>query len=160
MPARVKRTAITQFGLRILRNCKLELEWERKSEFLSQFRSQMRLSRYDAREQGEVIQSILAGWDKMVKEQEEGRRALSTRPFPGAKERGGRASGGKRIAGSEEEGNTPASCSALKHQVVSWPGPGRRWRPGGQAGGAGDSRRWSWEAGRYPPCSVVLCCLG
>ena len=31
MPAKVKRTSLAQYVLRILRNCKLELEWETKA---------------------------------------------------------------------------------------------------------------------------------
>ena len=49
-PSKVKRTSLTQYGLRILRNCKLELEWETKAEFLSSFMEQIRMSGYNARE--------------------------------------------------------------------------------------------------------------
>ena len=77
MPARVKRTALTQYGLRILRNCKLELEWEEKAKFLSDFSEQLRMSGYNAKVRAEILQSILEGWDKMVKEQEEGRRPIN-----------------------------------------------------------------------------------
>ena len=37
MPTTIKRTALTQYGLRILRNSKLELEWEQKADMLSTF---------------------------------------------------------------------------------------------------------------------------
>ena len=36
----------------------------------------------------------------------------STEIFPGGKKKGGRASGGQIITGSEEEGSTAVSCSA------------------------------------------------
>ena len=61
MPARIKRTALTQYGLRILRNCKLELEWEEKAKFLSDFSEQLRKSGYNAKVHAEILQSILEG---------------------------------------------------------------------------------------------------
>ena len=49
MPSSMKRTALTQYGLRILRNCKLELEWGAKAEMLSTFMERMRDSGYGER---------------------------------------------------------------------------------------------------------------
>ena len=49
MPSLMKRTALTQYGLRILRNCKLELEWGAKAEMLSTFMERMRDSGYGER---------------------------------------------------------------------------------------------------------------
>ena len=42
MPISVKRTALTQYGLRILRNSKLELEYSIKAAMLSEFCERMR----------------------------------------------------------------------------------------------------------------------
>ena len=42
MSSSVKRTAITHYGLRILRNTKLELEWEIVAELLSEFSERMK----------------------------------------------------------------------------------------------------------------------
>ena len=73
----VKRTAITQYGLRILRNTKLELEWEIVAELLSEFAERLRDSGYGERFRVEVIRSILEGWRKMVEEQEKGGRPIN-----------------------------------------------------------------------------------
>ena len=77
MPASVKRTTLTQEGLRILRNTKLEVPWSEKAEMLSDFSARLRFSGYSERYRQQVMESVLAGWDKMVKEQEEGRRPIN-----------------------------------------------------------------------------------
>ena len=73
MLASVKRTTLTQEGLRILRNTKLEVPWSEKAEMLSDFSARLRFSGYSERYRQQVMESVLAGWDKMVKEQEERR---------------------------------------------------------------------------------------
>ena len=70
MPLKVKRTSLT---LRILRNCKLEPEWETKAEFLSNFMEQMRMSGYVARERGDTEEHP----DRMVVEDKESRRRIN-----------------------------------------------------------------------------------
>ena len=77
MPASVKRTSLTQYGLRILRNTKLEVPWSEKAEMLSEFSARLRDSGYNQRYRQEVINSVLSGWDKMVEEQEAGRRPIN-----------------------------------------------------------------------------------
>ena len=77
MSSTVKRTALTQYGLRILRNCKLEIEWEEKAEMLSIFMERMRDSGYGERFRQEVLVSIINGWKKMLEEQEAGRRPIN-----------------------------------------------------------------------------------
>ena len=77
MPNTVKRTALTQYGLRILRNSKLELEWEAKAEMLSTFCERMRDSGYGEKFRMQIISSILAGWRKMVAAQEEGVKPIN-----------------------------------------------------------------------------------
>ena len=59
--------------MRILRNCKLELESETKAEFLSSFMEEMRMFGYNAREREETLRRILTGWDRMVVKDKEGR---------------------------------------------------------------------------------------
>ena len=41
-PVSVKRTASTQYGLRILRNTKLEIDWQDKAEMLTTFMRRLR----------------------------------------------------------------------------------------------------------------------
>ena len=77
MPASVKKTSLTQYGLRILRNTKLEVPWPEKAAMLSEFSARLRDSGYSQRFRQEVIRSILSGWDRMVKEQEAGRRPIN-----------------------------------------------------------------------------------
>ena len=69
MPASVKRTALTQYGLRILRNTKLEVPWSQKAEMLSEFSARLWDSGYTERYRQQLILSSLGGWDKMVTEQ-------------------------------------------------------------------------------------------
>ena len=77
MPTAIKRTALTQYGLRILRNSKLELEWEEKANMLSTFCERMRDSGYGEKFRLQIISSILVGWRKMVAAQEEGLRPIN-----------------------------------------------------------------------------------
>ena len=77
MPTAIKRTALTQYGLRILRNSKLELEWEQKAAMLSTFCERMRNSGYGEKFRLQIISSILVGWRKMVAAQEEGLRPIN-----------------------------------------------------------------------------------
>ena len=49
MPRNIKRTALTQYGLRILRNTKPELEWTQTVVAMSDFSERMRDSGYGER---------------------------------------------------------------------------------------------------------------
>ena len=73
----VKRTSLTQYGLRILRNTKLEVPWSEKAAMLSEFSARLRDSGYSERFRQQLIESVLGGWDKMVVEQEAGRRPIN-----------------------------------------------------------------------------------
>ena len=73
----VKRTSLTQYGLRILRNTKLEVPWSEKAKMLSEFTARLRDSGYNEKFRQQIIQSILGGWDKMVTEHEAGRRPIN-----------------------------------------------------------------------------------
>ena len=77
MPLAVARTAITQYGLRILRNTKEELEDEIKTSMLTELCERLRDSGWGERFRTEIILSILKGWRKMKEEQEQGRRPIN-----------------------------------------------------------------------------------
>ena len=77
LSASVKRTALTQYGLRILRNTKLEVPWSEKAAMLSEFSERLRDSGYTERYRTQLIQSVLKGWDKMVEEHKAGRRPIN-----------------------------------------------------------------------------------
>ena len=49
MSASVKRTALTQYGLRILRNTKMEVPWSQKAEMLTEFSARLHDSGYTER---------------------------------------------------------------------------------------------------------------
>ena len=46
-PMSQKRTVLTQEGIRRLKNCKIELEWEEKAKHLSNIMQKMKNSGYD-----------------------------------------------------------------------------------------------------------------
>ena len=56
-----KRTTLTQYGLRILRNTSLEISWDVKAEMLSEFCERMKDSGYNQKFRAQVIDSILKG---------------------------------------------------------------------------------------------------
>ena len=66
MPSRVKRAALTQEALRILRNCSPDVPWKRKAEFLTDFCLRMKLSGYPERYRASIIESALKAWDKIL----------------------------------------------------------------------------------------------
>ena len=51
----VKRTSLTQYGLRILRNTKLEVLWSEKAEMLSEFAARLRDLGYNEKFQQQMI---------------------------------------------------------------------------------------------------------
>ena len=77
MPSSVKRTCLTQYGLRILRNTKLEVPWSKKAAMLIEFSARLRDSGYSERFCQEIIKSILRGWDKIVEDHSAGRRPIN-----------------------------------------------------------------------------------
>jgi len=77
LSAATKRTALTQYGLRILRNTKPEVGWRQRADMPSVFMERMRDSGYGERFRMETIQSILKGWDRMVEEQRSGGRPIN-----------------------------------------------------------------------------------
>ena len=77
MPAKVKRTTLTQEVIRILRNCRLELPWEMKAELLTEMSAHMMMSGYGEKFREEVIVSGVNGFEKMVQVQEDGGRLVN-----------------------------------------------------------------------------------
>ena len=77
MAMSVKRTTLTQYGLRILRNTSLEISWDIKADMLSEFCERMRDSGYNEVFRSQIIESILKGWDRMVAEQNKGARPIN-----------------------------------------------------------------------------------
>ena len=77
MPAKVKRTTLTQEVIRILRNCRLELPWEEKAAMLTEMSTRMKMSGYCEKFREEVIASGVNGFEKMVQVQEAGGRPVN-----------------------------------------------------------------------------------
>ena len=76
MPSRIKRAALTQEALRILRNCSSDIPWKRKAEFLSDFCVRMKISGYSERYRENIIKSALVAWDRMVEQDQKGEKPL------------------------------------------------------------------------------------
>jgi len=72
MPASMKRTALTQEVIRILRNCRPGLPHKIAAKHLDQFSQRMKTSGYDSNYRLQVIRSGLSGYDKMVEEERRG----------------------------------------------------------------------------------------
>ncbi|KAL9971074.1 hypothetical protein ACROYT_G023559 [Oculina patagonica] len=83
----VKRTALTQQALRILRNTSLDLSDSKKAELLSEFSARMRASGYGARYRQEIITSAMMAFDRMKKDQEDNDRPINRPRSYQAKER-------------------------------------------------------------------------
>ena len=152
MSAATKRTALTQYGLRILRNSKPEIEWQQRADMLSEFMERMRDSGYGERYRLETIQSILLGWDKMVEEERSGRRPINRLRTYQERER--RESRWKR------KGNWYKAGGYSSVVFCPWTPNGelaRRWKEVEERGAA--TRGWRYRVvelgGR--PLSSILC---
>ena len=77
MPHRMQRTILTQEAIRILRNCKLDLPWERKAQLLSIFCERLRDSGYASKMRFQIIVTALKGFDKMVERERSGGRPIN-----------------------------------------------------------------------------------
>ena len=64
MPRTMKRSVLTQEGIRILRNCSEDIAWESIEDHLTDFSLRMKLSGYNESYRHNVIQSALTGWRK------------------------------------------------------------------------------------------------
>ena len=76
MASRVKRAALTQEALRILRNCSPDVPWKQRAEFLSDFYLRMKLSGYPEQYRATIIESALIAWDKILLDDLMGLRSL------------------------------------------------------------------------------------
>ena len=65
VPWKNKRTILTQEILRILRNCSIDLPWERVSEHVTEFTARMQYSGYSQEFRAEVVKSALHAYDQM-----------------------------------------------------------------------------------------------
>ena len=63
-PLQQKRTVLTQEGIRRLKNCKRELEWEEKAFHMSKFMQKLKNSGYDEKFRLEVAKSSVNGYQK------------------------------------------------------------------------------------------------
>ena len=77
MPEKVKRTTLTQEGIRIMRNTSLELPWEVNADHLSNLSMRMKASGYDEKMRLEVIKSAVTGFEKMVEVEKAGGRPIN-----------------------------------------------------------------------------------
>ena len=76
MPEKVKRSTLTEEGIRRLRNTKRELPWIEKAEILSEFSHKMMLSGYSQKFRLETVKSAVAGYNKQVARSDAGVRPL------------------------------------------------------------------------------------
>ena len=76
MPEKVKRSTLTEEGVRRLRNTKREIPWEEKAEILSEFSHKLMLSGYSQKFRSETIKSAVAGYRKQVARADAGVRPL------------------------------------------------------------------------------------
>ena len=77
MPASMKRTALTQEVIRILRNTRPGLNQEVSTHHLDNFALRMKTSGYNANYRLQVIKSGMAGYDKMLEEEMRGGRPIN-----------------------------------------------------------------------------------
>ena len=77
MPEKIKRTSLTQEGIRILRNTSLELAPEVAAGHLTELCIRMKAAGYNERFRLEVIKSSMAGFKKMVEVEREGGRPIN-----------------------------------------------------------------------------------
>ena len=77
LPAAMKRTAMTQEVVRIMRNTRPGLPEEVAAVHLNDFSARMRASGYDQRYRFQVIKSGLSGYDKMLEEERRGGRPVN-----------------------------------------------------------------------------------
>ena len=77
MPANMKRTVLTQEVVRICRNTRPELPWEKTAEHLTDFSQRLRASGYDEDYRLQVIKLGVKGFDKMAEVAQAGGRPVN-----------------------------------------------------------------------------------
>ena len=76
IPAKEKRTILTQECMRRLRNTKIELGPERRNEHLNEFMLKMKNSGYPVKYRKEILNSAIKGFNKMVEDDRNGIKPL------------------------------------------------------------------------------------
>ena len=76
IPSKEKRTILTQECMRVLRNTKIELGIETRNKHLNAFMLKMKNSGYPVKYRKEILNSALKGFEKMVKDNENGTKPL------------------------------------------------------------------------------------
>ena len=77
MPAKMKRTALTQLVVKIRRNTRPELPLSITENLLSKFSARLKASGYDEHYRYQVIKSGIEGFDKMLEEERRGGRPIN-----------------------------------------------------------------------------------
>ena len=75
-PLSQKRTVLTQEGIRRLKNCKVELEWDQKAHHLSNLMQKMKNSGYDENFRLEVLKSSINGFEKILEDAKNGLKPI------------------------------------------------------------------------------------
>ena len=76
MPKTMKRSVLTQEGIRILRNCSEDIPWQRVEEHLTDFSLRMKMSGYNENYRHNIIKSSLTGWTRQKERDINGTRPL------------------------------------------------------------------------------------
>ena len=75
-PMNQKRTVLTQEGIRRLKNCKIELNWEQKAKHLSELMQKMKNSGYDEEFRLEILKSSINGHEKIMEDHKNGSKPM------------------------------------------------------------------------------------
>ena len=75
----VKRATLFQEGIRRLRNCSLELEWDQKVKHLNRFSWQMLVSGYHYGMRLNIIKGVLNRYDQMLRDHQGGNKPFYRR---------------------------------------------------------------------------------
>ena len=75
-PMNQKRTVLTQEGIRRLKNCKIELNWEQKAKHLSELMQKMKNSGYDKEFRLEILKSSINGHEKIIEDHKNGSKPI------------------------------------------------------------------------------------
>ena len=76
MPRSMKRSVLTQEGIRILRNCSEDIPWHKIEEHLTDFSLRMKLSGYNENYRYNIINSSITGWKRQKEQDRNGSRPM------------------------------------------------------------------------------------
>ena len=146
MPARVKRRALTQQALTIMKNTSQELPEDLKTQLLSEFSGRMQASGYGARYRLEIIKSAMTAFDKMQEEQKHKDRPIN-RPRSYQRETRKRRKCQQNHSGTKRAA-IQQLCSSLLHHMENLQTCCVRAREKWHKNKAGVSRLWKEVARR------------